>query len=68
VASRSVDGRPVDGRPVDGRPVNGVGLRGGAILLVPHSLSEGDLEDIAAAAEPLLNLLEDRGLLDGRSA
>jgi hypothetical protein len=43
-------------------------LRGGAILLVSHPLSERDREDIAAAAAPLLDLLEDRGLLDGRSA
>lgn len=50
------------------RPVNGVVLRGGAILLVPHPLSERDREDLAAAAAPLLDLLEDRGLLDGRSA
>jgi DNA-binding transcriptional MerR regulator len=54
--------------PAPARPANGVVLRGGAILLVSHPLSERDREDIAAAAAPLLDLLEDRGLLDGRSA
>jgi DNA-binding transcriptional MerR regulator len=54
--------------PAPAQPANGVVLRGGAILLVSHPLSERDREDIAAAAAPLLDLLEDRGLLDGRSA
>lgn len=58
----------VTAEPAPARPANGVVLRGGAILLVSHPLSERDREDIAAAAAPLLDLLEDRGLLDGRSA
>jgi DNA-binding transcriptional MerR regulator len=54
--------------PVAARPVNGVVLRGGVILLVPHPISEHDRDDIAAAAAPLLDLLDARGLLDGSSA
>jgi DNA-binding transcriptional MerR regulator len=60
--------RTAAAEPAPARPVNGVMLRGGAILLVPHPLSERDREEVAAAAAPLLDLLEDRGLLDGRSA
>lgn len=47
--------------------VSGVALRGGAILLVPNPVSDRDRDDIAAAAAPLLDLLEARGLIDGRS-
>jgi DNA-binding transcriptional MerR regulator len=50
------------------RAVNGLALRGGAILLVPHAISEADRDAIAEAAAPLLDLLDARGLLDGRSA
>jgi DNA-binding transcriptional MerR regulator len=50
------------------RPVNGVALPGGVILLVPHPISDRDRDDIAAAAAPLLDLLDARGLLDGSSA
>jgi DNA-binding transcriptional MerR regulator len=50
------------------RAVNGLALRGGAILLVPHPISEADRDAIAEAAAPLLDLLDARGLLDGRSA
>lgn len=49
------------------KPVHGVALHGGAILLVPHPLSDRDRDDIAAAAAPLLDLLAARGLLDGSS-
>jgi DNA-binding transcriptional MerR regulator len=56
-----------DAGPGYAGPVNGVALRGGAILLVPHPLSEDDREAIATAAAPLLALLDNRGLLDGRS-
>jgi hypothetical protein len=45
-----------------------VTLPGGVILLVPHPISERDRDDIAAAAAPLLDLLDARGLLDGSSA
>ncbi|GIM88435.1 MerR family transcriptional regulator [Paractinoplanes toevensis] len=47
-------------------PVHGVTLGGGAILLLPHPASDGDRSEIAAAAAPLLRLLESRGLIDGR--
>jgi DNA-binding transcriptional MerR regulator len=50
------------------RPVNGVALPGGVILLVPYPISDRDRDDIAAAAAPLLDLLDARGLLDGSSA
>jgi DNA-binding transcriptional MerR regulator len=49
-------------------PVHGVALPGGVILLVPNPISERDRDDIAAAAAPLLDLLDARGLLDGSSA
>ena len=48
------------------RPVSGVTLGGGVVLLVPHTLSDADRADIAAAAAPLLELLKTRGLIDGR--
>jgi DNA-binding transcriptional MerR regulator len=60
--------QPVEARLPAGRPVHGVALHGGAILLVPHPLSDRDRDDIAAAAAPLLGLLAARGLLDGSSA
>jgi hypothetical protein len=50
------------------RPVSGVTLGGGAILLVPHPVSDRDRADIAAAAAPLLDLLAARGLIDGRKS
>jgi MerR-like DNA binding protein len=50
------------------RPIAGVTLGGGVILLVPHPLSDTDRADLAAAAAPLLDLLEARGLTDGSSA
>jgi DNA-binding transcriptional MerR regulator len=59
---------PAEARMPAGRPVHGVALHGGAILLVPHPLSDRDRDDIAAAAAPLLDLLAARGLLDGSSA
>ncbi|GIE06674.1 hypothetical protein Adu01nite_80240 [Paractinoplanes durhamensis] len=49
-------------------PVHGVTLGGGAILLLPHPASGDDRTEIAAAAAPLLRLLESRGLIDGRSS
>jgi MerR-like DNA binding protein len=55
-------------REVTTRPVSGMTLGGGVVLLVPHTLSDADRADIAAAAGPLLDLLEARGLTDGRSA
>jgi DNA-binding transcriptional MerR regulator len=43
--------------------LGGVALRGGAILVVPGTPTAADRAAIAAAAEPLLDLLADRGLL-----
>jgi MerR HTH family regulatory protein len=43
--------------------LGGVALRGGAILVVPGAPTAADRAAIAAAAEPLLDLLADRGLL-----
>jgi DNA-binding transcriptional MerR regulator len=48
-------------------PVHGVVLPGGVVLLVPRPLTDRDRDDIAAAAAPLLDLLDARGLLDGSS-
>jgi hypothetical protein len=48
-------------------PVHGVALGGGAILLVPHPVNDRDRAEIASAAAPLLDLLETRGLIDGRT-
>jgi hypothetical protein len=47
-------------------PVHGVALGGGAILLLPHPVADRDRHDLAAAAGPLLDLLESRGLIDRR--
>jgi hypothetical protein len=44
-----------------------VTLGGGAILLLPHPVTDTDRAEIAAAAAPLLGLLESRGLIDGRT-
>jgi DNA-binding transcriptional MerR regulator len=51
-------------------PLGSVALRGGAILVVPHPPDPGDYAAIAAAAAPLLDLLDRRGLLtsDGRTS
>ncbi|TWP48462.1 MerR family transcriptional regulator [Lentzea tibetensis] len=43
--------------------LTGVALAGGAVLLVPGAPSAADCADIAAAAQPLLDLLSARGLL-----
>jgi hypothetical protein len=45
-------------------PLGGVALRGGAILVLPAAPAPADYAAIAAAAEPLLDLLADRGLLN----
>jgi MerR-like DNA binding protein len=58
----------------DAAAIGGVALRGGAILVVPGVPTAADRAAIAAAAEPLLALLDDRGLLrtdpldDGRTS
>jgi hypothetical protein len=48
-------------------PVHGVALGGGAVLLLPRPVTDTDRADIAAAAAPLMSLLETRGLIDGRT-
>ena len=58
----------VETRPVETAPVHGVTLGGGAILLLPRPVTDTDRSDIAAAAAPLMSLLESRGLIDGRTS
>lgn len=43
-----------------------VGLPGGALLLLPARPDENDIDAIKEAAQPLLQLLADRGLLTGQ--
>jgi MerR HTH family regulatory protein len=43
--------------------LTGVALPGGAVLLLPAGLHDGDLDAIVAASRPLLDLLADRGLI-----
>ncbi|MCW2642882.1 MAG: hypothetical protein JWP76_5188, partial [Dactylosporangium sp.] len=51
-------------RPAHGTPtLAGVPLPGGAVLLLPVHPGPDDLAAISAAAQPLLDLLADRGLL-----
>jgi DNA-binding transcriptional MerR regulator len=45
-------------------PLAGVALPGGVLLVLPGTPKPADYPDIAAAAQPLLDLLADRGLLD----
>lgn len=47
--------------------VGGIALGGGAILVLPARPSARDLEDLAAAAQPLMKLLRSRGLLNDGS-
>ncbi|MFD5829778.1 MerR family transcriptional regulator [Lentzea sp. NPDC060358] len=52
--------------PRTGEPavaLHGVALGGGAVVLVPGTPTATDVADIAAAAQPLLDLLAARGLL-----
>jgi hypothetical protein len=48
--------------PTPAQPFTGLALGGGVLLLVPHALSESDLDAVAEAAAPLLALLTARGL------
>jgi len=73
-SERPATERPATERPavetktVETAPVHGVTLGGGAILLLPRPATDTDRADIAAAAAPLLSLLESRGLIDGRTS
>ena len=48
--------------------VTGIPLGGGVTLLLPLHATDLDRDEIAVAAQPLLDLLASRGLTDGRSA
>ncbi|WP_246614437.1 MerR family transcriptional regulator [Paractinoplanes bogorensis] len=50
------------GATAHARSFGGADLGGGVLLLVPHALSDRDLDAIAEAARPLLDLLTARGL------
>jgi len=67
-SERPVTERPaVETKTVETMAVHGVALGGGAILLLPRPVTDTDRADIAAAAAPLMSLLESRGLIDGRT-
>jgi hypothetical protein len=56
-------GAPAAERPPVARTIGGVALGGGAILVLPVPPDGADRAAIAAAAQPLLDLLAARGLL-----
>ncbi|MFI5935214.1 MerR family transcriptional regulator [Actinoplanes sp. NPDC051494] len=49
--------------PTGAMEIGGIALGGGAILVIPVRPSPADLAAVTAAAQPLLTLLHDRGLL-----
>lgn len=49
----------------DAHAVGGVALGGGAILVLPNTLTPADVAAVTAAAGPLITLLTERGLLTG---
>ncbi|MET9629718.1 MerR family transcriptional regulator [Lentzea sp. NPDC006480] len=57
---------PAKTRSPQAAALNGVALGGGAVILVPGTPAAADLADIAAVAQPLLDLLAARGLLNER--
>jgi DNA-binding transcriptional MerR regulator len=61
----AADGHAAHGRRIDvASTLAGVPLEGGALLLLPAHPHPDDLPAITAAAQPLLDLLAARGLLD----
>ena len=63
----TLGGGPTHDLTLGGGSVHGVTLGGGAILLLPHPVTDTGRAEIAAAAAPLMSLLESRGLIDGRT-
>ncbi|WP_433293236.1 MerR family transcriptional regulator [Actinoplanes sp. CA-030573] len=67
-------GGPASERPVPAAPgdtpaaVHGVVLGDGVVLLLPYPVSDTDRAEIAAAAAPLMTMLESRGLIVGRTS
>ncbi|MFD4636855.1 MerR family transcriptional regulator [Lentzea sp. NPDC058436] len=57
---------PTPPAPPEAFALNGVALPGGAVLLIPGTPTAADRAEIAAAARPLLDLLQTRGLLNER--
>jgi hypothetical protein len=53
--------------PAEVDVLTGVPLPGGAVLLVPGRPDAGDVAAIVAAAQPLISLLDARGLYTSRS-
>jgi MerR HTH family regulatory protein len=64
--TRSLHAPSQDAPPSPPATLHGLALGGGAVLLLPRPAGDRDRADIAAAAAPLLDLLETRGLIDGR--
>jgi len=62
-ADAARDGVAPDEVAAEAAPIGAVRLRGGAVLVLPGQPTAADRAAIAAAAEPLLALLADRGLL-----
>jgi len=62
-ADAARDGVAPDEVAAEAAPIGAVRLRGGAVLVLPGQPTVADRAAIAAAAEPLLALLADRGLL-----
>jgi hypothetical protein len=67
-ATLSLSATDIVADPVHSDPVHGVSLGGGAILLLPRPVDDNDRAAVAAAAAPLLALLESRGLIVGRKS
>ncbi|MEO6081624.1 MAG: MerR family transcriptional regulator [Umezawaea sp.] len=66
--SSGLDGASVPPAPTPAGLLNGITLPGGVVVLVPGSPSPADVVDIASAAQPLLDLLVARGLINERDS